>query len=243
MTGAGLLRGPSLNRVLITTVVVIGVVTAVALAVWVGAFKPYSLPTVSMQPGLQRGDYMVMMRKTFTGPPRRGDVIVFALPSSGDHEVDYVKRLIGMPGDRVQLKGGRLFINDKPVQETPLGVAQGDLPEGRQPVKLYRETTPEGRSYQIELAPGFEAAGDTAVYAVPPHCYFVLGDNRDNSVDSRFDPGLAPDDPALGGCGWNEAADRQVGEEPGVGFVADSKVRGAIVWSTSQLRRGRADAR
>jgi signal peptidase I len=190
-----------------------------------------------MEPSIERGDYILTSPITVSGPPSRGDLSVFWLPSSG--RVQFIKRLIGMPGDRVQLKGGQLYINDKPVAEQPLGMGVGALPGGRQPVKLERETTPEGRSYTIQVSPGFENAGDTGVYVVRPHCYFMLGDNRDNSLDSRFDPGIAPDDPKLGGCGWNGDLDAKVGDQAGVGFVPDKNLVGRprlilLAWKTGE---------
>jgi signal peptidase I len=228
----------------------------IALVLRVILFQPYTIPSASDEPNLYRGDYIIVTkwsygwsrnsipfnpplphgRVLFT-PPKRGDIIVFTLPSSG--HVDFIKRLIGLPGDRVQLRGGQLYINDQAVKESPLGMGMGDLPGGWGPVKLSRETNPEGRSYQIQLSPGFESAGDTGVYVVPPHCYFMMGDNRDNSLDSRFDSGLAPDDPKLGGCTWNSALDEKVGDQSGVGFVPEDNLEGraAIVllsWNTGR---------
>jgi len=215
----------------------------IALVLRVVLFQPYTIPSASDEPNLYRGDYIIVTKwsygwsknsipfspplfkgRLFFTPPKRGDIIVFKLPSSG--HIDYIKRLVGMPGDRIQLRAGQLYINDKPVKEEPLGMGLGDLPGGWQPVKMYRETNPEGRSYKIQVSPGIEPAGDTGVYVVPPHCYFMLGDNRDDSADSRFDPGLAPDDPKLGGCGWNSALDEKVGDESGVGFVPEENLVG-----------------
>src|SRR5579863_9120079 len=116
-------------------------------------FVPYTFPSASMEPNIREGDYIVAQK--WPQPVfRRGDVIVFKLPS--EPQVAYVKRLIGMPGDRVQLRTGQLYINDRPVQETPLGAGSGELPGGSQTVKLERETNPEGRSYTIQVSPGFE---------------------------------------------------------------------------------------
>jgi signal peptidase I len=215
----------------------------IALVLRVILFQPYTIPSASDEPNLYRGDYIIVTKwsygwsrhsipfspplfsgRLFFQPPKRGDIIVFKLPSSG--HVDFIKRLVGMPGDRVQLKGGQLYINDKAVAEKPLGPGMGDLPSGWQPVKMQEETNPEGRKYKIQVSPGFENAGDTGVYVVPQHCYFMMGDNRDNSLDSRFDPGLSPDDPKLGGCGWNSGLDEKVGDQAGVGFVPEENLVG-----------------
>jgi signal peptidase I len=219
----------------------------IALVLRVFLFQPYTIPSASEEPNLYRGDYIIVSkwsygwsqksapfldrlatfmpgRLLFT-PPKRGDVIVFKLPSSGS--IDYIKRLVGLPGDRIQVKGGRLYINDQPVKETPLGLGEGDLSGGWQPVLRIRETNPEGRSYVIQRSRTATNYGDnTGVYVVPAHCYFMMGDNRDDSADSRFYPDLPPDDPKLGGCGWNSALDAVVGNQPGVGFVPEENLVG-----------------
>jgi signal peptidase I len=227
----------------------------IALVLRVILFQPYTIPSASDEPNLYRGDYIIVTKWSYGwsknsfpfspplfkgrilfSPPKRGDIIVFKLPSSG--HVDFIKRLIGLPGDHIQVRSGQLYINDKPVAEKPAGTGTGDLPGGPGPVKFLQETNPEGRTYKIQVpASGVESEGDTGIYVVPQHCYFMMGDNRDNSLDSRFDPGLPPDDPKLGGCGWDSSLDQKLGEQQGVGFVPEENLvgRAALIllsWNT-----------
>src|SRR5262249_19591759 len=114
----------------------------IALVLRVVLFQPYTIPSASDEPNLYRGDYIIVTKWSygwskhsipstpplFNGrilfnPPKRGDIIVFKLPSSG--HIDYIKRLVGLPGDRIQLRAGQLYINDKPVKEEPIGTGQG----------------------------------------------------------------------------------------------------------------------
>ena len=221
-----------MSRALIVLLAFGGFAVIAALAARFFVFRPLTAPSVSMEPNIDKGDYFVVLDRPFSHAARRGDIIVFILPASG--HVQFVKRVVGIPGDRVQLRAGRLYINDAPVAETVLGMGTGELPVGPQPVTLERETMADGRSYTIEVALGPEPAGDTGVYVTPAHCYFVLGDNRDNSLDSRFDPGLAPGDPKLGGCGWNADVDDKVGDYTGVGFVPESDIIGIVGWNLTR---------
>jgi signal peptidase I len=206
-------------------------------------FQPYTIPSASEEPNLYQGDYIIVSKWSYGysrhsilfSPPvfsgrvmftaaSRGDVIVFKLPRDG--HTDYIKRLVGLPGDTIQVRNGILLINGKPAPQVAEKRIETD-DRGRPEVAiLMRETNPEGRSYLIQSHGGDEQADNTALYKVPPHCYFMMGDNRENSADSRFDPGLAPDDPKLGGCGWNSGADSQLGDEAGVGFVPEDNLVG-----------------
>lgn len=218
----------------------------IALVLRVLLFQPFTIPSASMVPTLSEGDYIIVSKFSygwsknsipFSPPlfhgrimnrtPERGDVIVFKLPRDG--HIDYIKRLVGLPGDRIQMKAGVLYINDKAVgmkrlpdssQETP--------PYGLQkPVRAYEETLPNGRTHLINTDFDDHGLGDdTVTYVVPPNCYFMMGDDRDNSADSRFDPGLPPGVSGPGVCAWNSAADAATGGELGVGFVPEENLVG-----------------
>jgi signal peptidase I len=215
----------------------------IALVIRVLLFQPYTIPSASMEPNLYQGDYIIVSKwsygysrnsipfsppifsgRVFFRAPTRGDIIVFKLPRDG--HIDYIKRLIGMPGDRIQMRAGYLFINGKPLDEQLIRTTVSNdrgLPER---VEWVRETNPEGRSYLTQVHGRSEAADNTGVYVVPPHCYFMMGDNRDNSADSRFDPGLPPEDSRLGGCGWDSSLDSAVNYDTGVGFVPEVNLVG-----------------
>jgi signal peptidase I len=122
----------------------------------------------------------------FGSEPVRGDVVVFRLPK--DTSVDYVKRVVGLPGDRIQMKDGQLYINDTPVARERLPDFVGADPCGSSSttrVKRWRETLPNGVSYETLdcLDNGFY--DNTMAYLVPAGHVFTIGDNRDNSTDSR----------------------------------------------------------
>ena len=113
--------------------------------------------------------------------PKRGDVAVFKLPK--DNKTDYIKRIIGLPGDKIQVKGGRLFINGKSVERKKIANFIEE-PTNRQ-IKRYIETLPNGVEHEILEISDQDRLDDTDVYTVPPGHYFAMGDNRDNSQDSR----------------------------------------------------------
>jgi signal peptidase I len=206
-------------------------------------FQPYTIPSASEEPNLYQGDYIVVSKwsygysrhsilfspplfkgRIFFRPPTRGDVVVFKLPRDG--HTDYIKRLIGMPGDHLQVRRGVVYINGKALKQTPVGAIWTHDRGFPEQVMVSRETNSDGRSYLIQTHAGETGADNTGVYVIPPKCYFMMGDNRENSADSRFDSGLAPEDPKLGGCGWDSRLDAALNYETGVGFVPEANLVG-----------------
>ena len=190
---------------------------AAAVAIQTVLFQPFTIPSSSMEPGLVTGDYIVVSKfaygwsraslpfnpplpggRLFGRAPTRGDVIVFRRPSAPDQV--WVKRLIGLPGDKVQLRGGAVFVNGRAMRQTPLGLTQDhDAPE--RTVELVRETTGTRKHLTYDGGPG-APGDDTGPYVVPAGHYFMMGDNRDNSLDSRWPAavgvGLLPEENILG---------------------------------------------
>jgi signal peptidase I len=170
----------------------------IALVIRTFAFEPFSIPSGSMVPSLLVGDYLFVSKYAYGysrhslpfGPPlfdgrvmgdkpERGDVAVFKLPR--DNSTDYIKRVVGLPGDRIQMRGGVLHINGQAVKREKLR----EVRVGDASVTIYRETLPNGVSHLIRERSDSYPYDNTPVYVVPRGHYFMMGDNRDSSQDSR----------------------------------------------------------
>lgn len=201
----------------------------IALFVRIVAFQPFNIPSSSMYPTLLVGDYLFVSKYSYgysrysfpfglipfegriwESPVERGDVAVFRNPL--DLSEDYIKRIIGLPGDRIQMKAGILHINGVPVKREP--IEDYEIRPGRM-VPQYLETLPNGRVHRIIEDSGDTGRGDTTrEFIVPPGHYFAMGDNRDNSQDSRF-IGFIPAENFIGraeilffSLNWNQEPDK-----------------------------------
>ena len=188
----------------IKTIVYAGLI---AVGVRTVAFEPFNIPSGSMEPTLLVGDYLFVSKYSYGystyslpfGPdlfsgrifgsyPKRGDVVVFKYPR--DTSIDYIKRIIGLPGDRIQVRQGVLYVNGEVCPRQPKGDFTTNDDGIRMMRKLYEETLPNGVKHAILKERDDGWVNNTQEYVVPAGRVFAMGDNRDNSADSRFMDGV-----------------------------------------------------
>ncbi|MBH0239970.1 signal peptidase I [Methylobrevis albus] len=219
------------------TVKVIIQALVLALLVRTFLFQPFSIPSGSMMSTLLVGDYLFVSKysygfsrysfpfgfapfegRVWASAPHRGDIVVFKLPS--DPNVDYIKRTIGLPGDRVQMRDGVLFLNGVAVPRERVEDFVDRDPFGREVrIPRYRETLPNGVSYlTLDIMPN-ASTDNTQEFVVPDGHYFMMGDNRDNSADSRV----------AGAVGF-VPFENLVGKAQMIFFSIDEDARPWMVW-------------
>jgi signal peptidase I len=181
-------------------------VIAVLLALTIRTFfyEPFNIPSGSMKPTLEIGDYLFVQKPSYgysrysfpfglaplegrvwSAEPVRGDIVVFKLPTN-PHGDPFIKRVIGLPGDTIQVKHGRLYINDSLAPREPVGLRKDeDEVRGVTTMTEYIETLPNGVVHSIYEEGDEKPLDNTPLYTVPEDHYFLMGDNRDNSQDSR----------------------------------------------------------
>ena len=195
----------------------------IALVLRIVLFQPFTIPSASMEPNLYEGDYIVVSKWSYgysrhsipwspplfkgrilENQPERGDIVVFKLPrdaGQGPNQTDYIKRVIGLPGDRVQMINNVLYLNGTVV--TDVVTSRNDVDEVGHTIIRFNETLPGGKTFKAqEWGPG-NPLDNTLEFTVPAGYYLMIGDNRDNSLDSREYPenggvGLVPAENLVG---------------------------------------------
>jgi signal peptidase I len=231
----------------------------IALVIRTFLFQPFNIPSGSLIPTLLVGDYLFVSKyaygyskhsfpfdlvpitgRVWSAEPKRGDVIVFR--NDKDQGKDYIKRLIGLPGDTVQVIRGRLFINGAEVERKAVEPFTTDRPWGEErKVPQYDETLPGGTTHRIIEINGDESglADNTNPMTVPAGHYFFMGDNRDGSQDSRFDSvGMVPFDKLIGraeivwfSVRWSCEEDGCMTRLQAIGDLATAFFDGRVRWN------------
>ena len=193
----------------------------IAIVIRTFLFEPFKIPSGSMYPTLHVGDYLFVSKYTYgyskhsfpfslplfngriwADKPQRGDVVVFKFPQ--DNKTDFIKRIIGLPGDKIKMQDGILYINGKNVDRQQIEdfVIRDKFGNGERYTQ-YVETLPNGVKHNIlEISDQQELVDNMVEVTVPENSYFVMGDNRDRSDDSRLSVGFVPFENLVGKARW-----------------------------------------
>jgi signal peptidase I len=158
------------------------VIVMIVLLIRTFVAQAYNIPSGSMKPTLLVGDFILVNKLVYRfSEPQRGDIVVFKYPI--DPNIDFIKRIIALPGEEVEVRNNQVFINGKPLPLTEVGRGEEN---GVRKV-IYEEVLPEGIKHKVQFYEDFPfSRRDFGPVVVPPNHYFVMGDNRDNSEDSRY---------------------------------------------------------
>ncbi len=167
-------KGRWITELIVIVIIVLLIRTFVAQA--------YNIPSGSMKPTLLVGDFILVNKLVYRfSEPQRGDIVVFKYPI--DPNIDFIKRIVALPGEEVEVRNNQVFINGKPLPLIEVGRGEEN---GVRKV-IYEEILPEGTKYKVQFYEDFPfSKRDFGPVVVPPNHYFVMGDNRDNSEDSRY---------------------------------------------------------
>ena len=211
----------------------------IAVGIRTVAFEPFNIPSGSMKPTLLVGDYLFVSKysygysrfsipfspdlfngRLFGRVPDRGDVAVFRWPR--DDRTDYIKRIVGLPGDRIQMRAGALYLNGEMVPRQPAGTFLDSEPGNTVLASMFTETLPGDNPHEILKRESNTSLNNTIEYLVPPGHVFAMGDNRDNSADSRVPL-------QSGGVGF-VPLENLIGRAEFIFFSIDSKAPWWQVW-------------
>jgi len=167
-------KGRWITELIVIVIIVLLIRTFVAQA--------YNIPSGSMKPTLLVGDFILVNKLVYRfSEPQRGDIVVFKYPI--DPKIDFIKRIVALPGEEVEVRNNQVFINGKPLSLIEVGRGKDN---GKRTV-IYEEVLPEGKKHKVQFYEDFPfSKRDFGPVVVPPNHYFVMGDNRDNSEDSRY---------------------------------------------------------